>query len=582
MERKEEIGKIRAEKSLRIGEILLKQGVITEEQLYQALDLQKTKKKLLGTILVEKGVISEEVLCQALAIEYLLTFVDLNKEEIDENIVKLFSQSTLKKFRLFPIKLQEGYLIVATSDPLDILSLQELGRLSGYTTKPVVATSKQIDAFINKYSKATQTAADVIKEGIAKKKEEAAGGAKTTEKSLKELEIAVHEAPVVKLVNSIIIEAIEQGTSDIHLEPQANGLFVRYRVDGVLYEKMTVPLDLQPAVISRVKIVSGMDIAERRVPQDGRLSIKSENRSFDIRASTLPGVFGEKVVLRILDKESILIPLNSLGPDEGELKTLNNLIQRPYGILLITGPTGSGKTTTLYSILNTLNDATRNIVTVEDPVEYELAKIHQTAINVRAGYTFATAVRHILRQDPDVIMVGEIRDLETAETAIQAAITGHLVLSTLHTNNAAGAITRLIDMNVEPFMISSAVIGIIAQRLVRKLCPNCKAEYEAPQDLKNSIGDLLPPGHEKLILAKPQGCEKCKHIGYSKRTGIFEILTMTDEVRELTLKRASENEITKVAVYQGMRTLRASGVKKALDKATSLEEIMRVAFVNEE
>lgn len=580
MERKEERDRIRISRSLRIGEILLRQGVISEEQLYQALEAQKASKKILGAILIEKGFLSEEILAETLAKESLLPFVDLTKEQIDDKLARGFSPQILKKYHVFPLRIEAGHLIVATSDPLDILSIQEIGHLSGHIARPVVATRKQIDFCINKYAGPMQEAAEAIKEIVAQKKD--AEIKQIQEQSLKELEAAVHEAPIVKLVNSVIAEAIEQRASDIHFEPQAESLFVRFRIDGMLYERMTVPADLQPAVLSRVKIVSGMDIAERRMPQDGRMSLSAEGHNFDVRVSTLPGIFGEKIVLRLLDKESILIPLENLGVDKDELILLSRLIRRPYGIILLTGPTGSGKTTTLYSILNTLNDATRNIVTVEDPVEYELGRIHQTAINVRAGYTFATAIRHILRQDPDIIMVGEIRDLETAEIAIQAAITGHLVLSTLHTNSASGAITRLLDMNVEPFLISSAVIAVIAQRLVRKLCPLCKKEYVAGDDLKKSIADLLPDkGAGELILANPQGCDKCSTIGYAKRTGIFEILTMTDELRELTLKKADEAEIKRIAVSQGMRTLRASGVKKAVEKVTSLEEVMRVAFVDE-
>ncbi len=580
MEREQE-DRAHLNKSLHLGDILLKQGVITKEQLYQALEEQKTNKKRMGEILIEKGFLTEQLLVETLAEEFHLAFVDLNKEKVDEEIVKKFSSYLylLKKYCLFPLRAEGDRLIVATSDPLDILPLQEIGRLGNYTTKPVIATRKQIESYINRYSGPMQHASEAIKEIVAKKKE--TEGEEISEKSLEELEIAIHEAPIVKLVNSIIAQAIEQSSSDIHLEPQLNALFVRFRIDGVLYERMTVPHELQPAVISRIKIISGMDIAERRVPQDGRLSINALGRNFDVRVSTLPGVYGEKVVLRLLDKESILIPSESLGLDKDELNLLNRLIHRPYGIILITGPTGSGKTTTLYSILNSLNDATRNIITVEDPVEYELDRIHQTAINVRAGYTFATAIRHILRQDPDIIMVGEIRDRETAEIAVQAAITGHLVLSTLHTNNASGAITRLLDMNVEPFLISSAVIGVIAQRLVRKLCPFCKKEYESTGDLQKSIADLIPKDTKKLIFARPQGCDKCNNIGYSKRTGIFEILNMTDELRNLALRKADEAEISKQAISQGMCTLRASGVKMALEQITSLEEVMRVTFMDE-
>ncbi|MBP7215783.1 MAG: type II/IV secretion system protein [Candidatus Omnitrophica bacterium] len=566
------------EKNLRIGEILIKHGVINEAQLYEGLEEQKTKKKMLGAILIDKGFLTEETLLRALAQEYLLTFVDLNAEPLDESLFKNMPLDFLRKHHLFPLRVEEWRLVVAISDPLDIMSPQELGRLTGYSTKVVIATRKQIDTLLNKYFTANDHTAAAMNEIAAKKKEhdvQAAG-----EKSLKDLEIAVQDGPLVKLVNSILTEAIGQGASDVHFEPQAEGMFIRFRVDGVLYEKMMVPKDLQPAAISRLKIVSGMDIAERRMPQDGRMSITQEGKIYDIRASTLPGIFGEKMVLRILDKESVLLPLDHVGFDEHELEVVRHLILRPYGIILITGPTGSGKTTTLYSMLNTLNEQTRNIVTVEDPVEYELPRVNQTAINVRAGYTFATAIRHILRQDPDIIMVGEIRDLETAEIAVQAAITGHLVLSTLHTNNATGAITRLLDMGVEPFLISSSVVGVIAQRLVRKLCPHCQADYEENVDSLRSFDKAVPAGSQKITLAKPQGCEKCNQRGYSKRTGIFEILVMSDEIRKLTLQRADESELTKQAIAQGMRTLNASGVAKAIAKVTSLEEVMRVAFLD--
>ncbi len=566
-------------KALRIGEILLKWRVIDEKQLYQALEIQKTKKKRLGDILVEQGIINERALAEVLAQELHLPFVDLLKEKIDKKVVNIFSPQILKKYQVFPIRKEENRILIATNDPWDVLSLQELGRLSGCFTRPVVATKEQIEACINKYSGPMQDAAEAIKAIVAQEKDEVSAAA---DLSLKQLEAAGQEAPIVKLVNSIIAEAIKQGASDIHVEPQAKELLIRLRIDGVLYEKMNIPCNLQPAVISRIKIISGIDIAERRKPQDGRMSIVlAKDQDFDVRVSTLPGRFGEKIVLRLLDKRSVLITLDHLGLDKSELDLINRLIYQPYGMILVTGPTGAGKTTTLYSMLNILNDVSRNIITVEDPVEYELARINQTAINVRAGYTFATAIRHILRQDPDIIMVGEIRDLETAEIAIQAALTGHLVLSTLHTNNAAGAITRLLDMNVEPFLISSAVIGIIAQRLVRRLCPFCRKEYNASEDLKRQVSDLLPEGMQQLSLAKPAGCERCRDIGYSKRIAIYEILLMHEQIKEVVLKRANDIEINKIAVSRGMRTLRTSGFKKVLEKVTSLEEVMRVVFVDE-
>jgi type IV pilus assembly protein PilB len=567
-------------KTLRLGEILLKEKLINEEQLYEALSLQKINKKRLGEVLVEKGYISDKMLGEVLAKEFHIEFVDLYKEKIDEAAAKLISFELLKKHHAFPLRIEEGHLFLALSDPLDISAIQEISHYSSYSIRPLIATPKQIEDFINRYSGTMRHMADIIQDIATKKRYEDAP--EMADMSLKELEVAAGEAPVVRLVNYVIAEAITEGASDIHFEPQEKELFVRFRIDGVLYDKVGVPKHLQPQVISRVKIMSGMDIAERRKPQDGRISLSVEAKDFDVRVSTLPGIFGEKVVLRLLDKQSILIPLDSLGMEASELALVKKLIHKPYGIILMTGPTGAGKTTTLYSMLNTLNEASRNIVTVEDPVEYELPRINQTSINVRAGYTFVTAIRHILRQDPDIIMLGEIRDLETAEVAIQAALTGHLVLSTLHTNSAPGAITRLIDMDVEPFLISSALIGVISQRLVRKLCPFCMQEYAASEDLKQEIADVLPSGTTEVILARPSECEKCGKRGYSKRTGIFEILSVSEELKKLVLKKPDEAKVARVAIYEGMNTLRISGVKKALSKVTSLEEVMRVAYVEKD
>ncbi|RLJ02972.1 MAG: type II secretion system protein GspE [Candidatus Aenigmatarchaeota archaeon] len=562
-------------KSLRLGEILVEWGILDEEKLYQALKIQKESGKKLGEILVEQGFVTEKQVTEALAYEHHLQVVSLNDVQIEEKLLNMFSYQWLKRHNVIPFRLEGDTLTVAVNDPLNLSVLQEIRNRTGYRIKLVLATSKEIKEAINKYYGPLRSAQEAIKEIVIEK-----GKFQSTEKelSVKELEAVVQEAPIVRLVNSVIGEAIKQSASDVHFEPQRENLRVRFRIDGVLYERMIIPKELQSAVISRIKIISGMDIAEKRKPQDGRMSLIIESKEFDIRVSTLPDIFGEKVVLRILDKKSIIRPLESLGMEEKELKIVKSLIFQPYGMILVTGPTGSGKTTTLYSILNILNDESRNIVTVEDPVEYELDGINQTAINVRAGYTFATAIRHILRQDPDVIMVGEIRDLETAEIAVQAALTGHLVLSTLHTNNAPGAITRLLDMNVEPFLISSSVIGVIAQRLVRKLCPFCKREYIPSMEEKERILKDFSLNKE-VILAKPQGCKECYGIGYSGRTGIFEILKVDDEIKNLILKRANESEITQVAISKGMDTLKISGFKKALKKITSLEEVMRVAFV---
>ena len=558
----------------KLGEILVEKGLLTPNQLYEALEIQKKTHKRLGEILIEKGLIKEEDLVKVLACQFNLEYVDLDKCKVSKEALQVFSPDIVKQHRIFPLKIEGETLVLVVSNPLDIFTLQNLKYLSGYRIKPVLSTPKQIDEYINKYFGPMREAQQAIKEIITRRDESQI----QEEVPFKELEKVVQEAPIIRLVNSIIAEAIVQEASDIHLEPQKENMRIRYRIDGVLYERMNVPKHLQPLVISRIKIISGMDIAERRRPQDGRMSISMGEREYDIRVSTLPDVFGEKVVLRILDKQKILIPLENLGLDKEELAIIERLIYQPYGMILVTGPTGSGKTTTLYSILHRLNDISRNIVTIEDPVEYELPGINQTSVNVRAGYTFATGLRHILRQDPDVIMVGEIRDLETAEISIQAALTGHLVLSTLHTNSASGAIARLLDMDVEPFLISSSVIGVIAQRLVRKLCPLCKEEYRPPPEIIKEIKDLLPQ-NKNVKFARPKGCEECKNLGYKGRTAIFEILRITPQIKRLILKRAPEADIEKVGISEGMKTLRKSGVIKALNKITSLEEVMRVAFV---
>jgi len=564
------------DRNLKLGELLLNYEIIDRDQLSEALGIQKKTKKKLGEVLVEKGFVTERQIIEVLAQQHLLPIVNPLTIEIEESALSMFPYELLKKYNIVPVKIQGNDLFIITNDPLNISAFRELGYISGYRIKPMMAVSKDISLLLNKYYGPMHSAQEVIKDIVT---DINTSRAKQEEGSLEAEAAAAEEAPVIKLVNSIVAEAMEQGVSDIHFEPQKENLRVRFRIDGILYEKMTIPKELQAGVISRIKIISGMDIAERRKPQDGRMSLKKRDKEFDVRVSTLPDIFGEKVVLRLLDKKNAIISLEKLGVDENELDMIEFLIHQPYGMILITGPTGSGKTTTLYSMLNILNNSSRSIVTVEDPVEYEMGGVNQTAINVRAGYTFATAIRHILRQDPDVIMIGEIRDLETAEIAIQAALTGHLVLSTLHTNSAPGAITRLLDMNVEPFLIASSVKGIIAQRLVRKLCPSCKKESVVSEEIKKRIVSLIPFSINELTLAKPSGCEKCHGLGYKGRVGIFEILMVEEGIQELILKRANEPEITELAVSRGMNTLKVSGIKKALNKVTSMEEVMRVTFV---
>jgi type IV pilus assembly protein PilB len=561
-----------------LGEILLRGKLITQKELDEALAEQKKTKKMLGKILIEHGSVSPEDIGKALASQLNLSFIKISTLDIEEKLLKIFPEDMIKKLRVVPIELKGSELTVAMVDPLNIFAIQEMEHFIDYKISTVLTTEKEMEAFIEKHFGAPSTiVVEAMEEVVLERKDD-----KRTDLSVKELEAAVQEAPIVKLVNSIMTEAIQSHASDIHMEPQKSGLRIRYRVDGVLYNKMDIPKQLQPPVISRVKIIAGLDIADHRTPQDGRIGLAVGNRVFDIRVSTLPSLYGEITVLRILDKSSALIGLEQLGLEKSEFTKIDSLLSHPYGIILVTGPTGSGKTTTLYASLNKLNTTQVNIVTVEDPVEYEIGGICQVQVNPKAGITFSRGLRHILRQDPDIIMIGEIRDLETARIAIQASLTGHLVFSTLHTNDAPSAVVRLIDMDIESFLISSSVVGIIAQRLVRKLCPHCKQEYRPSRELINELKKTTPVKSEKITLAKPIGCEKCNQIGYLGRTAIFEIMLVSERMREMILARKHSTEIGNLAAEEGMQTLRASGIKKVLDHTTSLEEAMRVVSVQED
>ncbi len=563
------------ETDVKFGEMLVRLGFLEENKLAEALKVQKETKKKLGEILLEWKLIDENQLIIALSEIYHLPVIDLTKITVDPEIRKLVPPRVFQKYNVLPVALQNDYLVVAMNDPLDLAMLQELKNLSGKKIRPVLATSVEIRAFFDNPMFAAE---EVIREA-SDIKERAVPAADSV--SVKELELAAQEAPTVRLVASVISEAIKNKASDIHFEPQRESMRVRFRIDGVLYEKTMIPSDMQAAIISRIKIIAGMDISENRKPQDGRMEASGDGKQFDIRVSSLPSIFGEKLVLRLLNKQSIILPLSSLGMNEGEMSLISELAKRPYGMVLVSGPTGSGKTTTLYSLLNSINNKEKNIVTVEDPVEYELNGITQTAVNTRAGYSFATAIRHILRQDPDIIMIGEIRDLETAEIAIQAALTGHLVLSTIHTNNAAGVVTRLIDMNVEPFLVSSAVVGVIAQRLVRTLCPVCRKGFRPSEDMKKNIPDLAA-FPEDTVFAAPVGCPECNSLGYNGRTGVFEMFALEAEVRNLILSKSNEAEISKSLLSRNMKTLRSSGLDKARRLITSIEEVMRITFVEKD
>ncbi len=555
----------------RIGDLLVEKGLITSDQLSHALTDQKKSDKKLGEILIHKGYVRAPDLVRMLAEQFHLPFVTLKNEPIDDKAIAAIPPLKAQEWHIFPFRLQEGVLTVAVVNPLDVALFQELRYLTGFKINPVVACSEDIDNFISRYFGAShnieEAVLDADNETLAKDGAHQAAS-----------DGDVDQAPVVQLARTVIQDAIKLHASDIHMEPQKKDLRVRYRVDGVLKEVLRVPKKIQTTLTSRIKIISGMDIAESRKPQDGRLQVELNKKKYDLRVSTLPDAFGEKIVLRILDKENVNLSLESIGLEERNLLFLRQIIKTPYGIILVTGPTGSGKSTSLYCMLGEINDESRNIVTLEDPIEYEIDGINQTAINVLAGYTFAKGMRHILRQDPDVIMVGEVRDVETAEIAVQAALTGHLVLSTLHTNNAAGAVMRLLDMEVEPFLISSSIVAVIAQRLVRRLCPHCKKPAALSDNLKKMVEGYFPGLAQKTFLAAV-GCEKCNHIGYSGRTGIFEIMQVTPEVKDMILRKPTEQEVEALAMSQGMQTLQQSAMDKAIAGETSLEEVARVTFV---
>jgi type IV pilus assembly protein PilB len=542
--------------------MLVDSGVVTEAQLSDALELQKTKGGQLGRVLVELGYATQSAILAILAEQIGIRFVEFKDVRPDANAVAAVPRELAVRYTLMPIGFDEkGRLIVAMADPQNVLALDDLRIITGFDCIPAIATREDIVSTIEgTYRVATQAAGD---------KDEALG-----DEDLDALSEVTSDAPIVKLVNFMITKAVTERASDIHIEPQDKVLRVRYRIDGVLHEMMHSPKSAQAAILSRVKIMADLDIAETRKPQDGHISISVGGHGLDLRVSTLPTVYGERIVLRILRKDSILLRLSDLGFLPQSLERFEESFRKPYGAVLVTGPTGSGKSTTLYAAVNVLNDVQRHILTVEDPVEYRLDGVNQIQMNARAGLSFAAALRSFLRCSPDVILVGEIRDSETAKIAIESALTGHLVLSTLHTNDAASAITRLIEMGVEPFLISSSVDCVLAQRLARTLCSECKEEYEPPRRLLLDAGypdDSLP-----ATVWRPVGCRRCSGTGYRGRTGLHEVLRVSEEISRLTVAGASSEDIKRSAVAEGMLTLREDGLEKVRMGITSVEEVARV------
>ena len=558
----------------RIGDMLIDEHVITEEQLLQALPVAKEKKKKIGETLIEMGFTTETEIAKALSVQLGIPRIDLSAITIPEDVLGLVSESVLRKHIMVPYAYDDvnpNIIHVAMSDPMDLLALDDISIITNLQPEPAVATAHDILIVRDKYYGDSE--AQKMAEVYAAERKELLNRNQEDEAYNQD----VNNSPVVLLVNSMIEQAARQRASDIHIEALENIVRVRFRIDGALYEKFKYDIHLLPAIIARLKIIGGMDISEKRKPQDGRITMVIDRVEYDIRVSILPTVFGEKCVMRLAQKKALTRNKKDLGLAEDDLRAFDNILKNPNGILLVTGPTGSGKSTTLYTALSELNNEDVNIITVEDPVEANIDGINQVQVNPKAELTFASALRSILRQDPDIIMIGEIRDGETAQIAVQASITGHLVVSTLHTNSAAATISRLEDMGIESYLLADSLVGIIAQRLVRRLCPNCKKEHYATEEEKKVMnidenGDIL--------IYEATGCEKCDNTGYIGRIGIYEILTVTQNIKNLISRRATADEVARAAQTEGMHTLRQSATKLVLEGTTSYKEMLRTTFEN--
>ncbi len=554
---------------LRLGEILIREGLITERHLEKGLNEQKKTGEYLGRTLVKLGLLSEENLVAILSQEWSIPSISLKNISIDTKILSKVPAKFVSHYKIIPVSLEENVLSVAISDPFNLQAVDDLRLLLGYEVKIFLAGDDDIvEALRRYYGVGAETLEKIIDEsgGLDKIKPESVTN---------NIEDMTEDASIIKFVNQILLEAYHDKATDIHIEPYEKDLRVRYRVDGILYETNIPPTikHFQSAIISRIKILAGLNIAERRLPQDGRIKVRVGENELDLRVSILPTPYGESVNIRLLSTSMVLMGLENLGLSKGDFGILQEMIKKPHGIILVTGPTGSGKTTTLYACLSRINDTKRKILTIEDPIEYIIRGISQIQVYPKIGLTFAQGLRTMLRHDPDVMMVGEIRDFETAEITIRVALTGHLVFSTLHTNDAAGAVTRLLDMGIEPYLIASSVECIIAQRLVRVICQECKVEVEESSEVINNFVGITPKG--KTVIYEGRGCEKCKFRGYRGRTAIYEFLVMNDIIRDMVVKKEPSNKIKKQAISMGMRTLRQDGWDKIQKGITSIEEVAR-------
>ena len=544
------------EEKIDLGHMLMADNIINEEQLKIALDKQKSTKQNLDEVLLETGFVNPDQIAQVYSRHLGIPFIRLSEAEVKLEIMQLIPENIIRNHQVIPVRLEKDTLFVAMSDPLNLIALGEIKLISRYKISPLIATKKEILSAIDRYFNLQQ----MIKQMLSDIRLDRMGD----------------ETSVSRFVDKILQAGINSRASDIHLEPQYPEMRIRFRIDGILHDIINIPKSIELPLVSRVKVLADMDISEHRRPQDGHISLKFNEREYDLRIASTSTVNGEKIVIRILNKTGMLLGLNELGLFDKDKELIKNLIDRPYGIILVTGPTGSGKTTTLYSILGQMDILSKNIITIEDPVEFKLEGINQSQVNPVANITFATGLRSILRQDPDIIMVGEIRDTETATIAIQAALTGHLVLSTLHTNDAPSAITRLIDMGVEPFLISSALIAVIAQRLVRVICPSCKEGYTPSPQVLKELG--LSGNQEKLVFYQGKGCQYCMQTAYRGRSGVFEIMKVSDEIRELILQKQPVVKIKETAIKEGMVTLKDAALEKVLKGISTPSEIKRVIF----
>ncbi|MGH2750410.1 MAG: GspE/PulE family protein [Actinomycetota bacterium] len=552
-----------------LDQLLLTRGLLSEEQLQEARDTAHQRGRSLGRVLIELGYVTEAGLVAILAEQLGLEFIDLAEASLDASAVALVPEATARRHSCIPVRFEEDKLILAMADPANVVAVDDIRALTKRDVSTVVATKVDVQGAINRCYRLDSAA-----ESLA---EEAAAAQDAEQKSLEEAvgSAGAEDAPIIKLVNLLITQAVNDRASDIHIEPQEREVLVRYRVDGVLHEVMRPPKSVQAGMTSRLKIMADVNIAERRIPQDGRISLTVQGKAIDIRLATLPTVHGEKIVMRILDKSSVLLKLSDLGFLAGTYERFEKSFVKPYGEILVTGPTGSGKSTTLYATLNILNKPDRNIITVEDPVEYRLPGVNQVQTHPKAGLTFASALRSILRSDPDIVLIGEIRDRETAQISTEAALTGHLVLSTLHTNDAPSALTRLVEMGIEPYLVSSALDCILAQRLARKLCEKCKEPYVPTEEELHSSSFPLK-GDEPPKLFQAVGCTACSGTGYKGRMALHEVMPVTEELEKLTVEGASSEVMKKVAIEQDMLTLREDGMEKVRMGQTSIQEILRV------